>query len=100
MAALEIEDTVRTIYRWDPANLFICRYFATAGAGATVTPTHALVVGQTGNLVLNAADDWAFDVGAANSNCVGEDVLDADGNSLKDDLTSNGTGVYVVIRPL
>ena len=99
MAALETSDTFRLIERWVPQNTFICRYFATDGAGTLTTPTHANAVGQLGNLYSNGTQ-WTFDTGAANNNCVGIDVLDASGNSLQNDLVPNTAGVYVVVRPL
>lgn len=99
MAGLEISDTFRLVERWTPNNTFVCRYFATDGAGTLATPTQANAVGQAGNLYSNGTQ-WTFDTGAANNNAVGIDVLDGNGNSLQNDLVPNTAGAFVVIRPL
>ena len=99
MQALEIEDTLRLVELPDPNKVFRARYFATDGAGTAATPTFAAVAGVLGNLVHNAGTDvWSFDTGAGNANCVGIDVLDANGASLGDDLQISGTGDTVLFR--
>jgi len=99
MAALEIEDTLRTVELPNEDKLFLARYFATAGAGAEVAPTYAAVAGVLGNLVRSAATGrWAFDTGAANLNCEGIDVIDANGNRLGDDLSPAVAGAMVLFR--
>ena len=97
MAALEIEDTGRLVELADPNKVFRARYFAINGAGTHVTPTFAAVSGVLGNLVHDGTN-WSFDTGAANLNCVGIDVLDADGKRLGDDLETSGTGDTVLFR--
>jgi len=100
MAALEIEDTKRLVELADPNKVFCARYFSLDGTGAALTtPTFADVAGVMGNLIYNAAATrWSFDTAAANLNCVGIDVLDADGHSLGDDLELSGTGDTVLFR--
>jgi hypothetical protein len=99
MTNLEIQDTLRLVELPTPDKVFAARYFATDGASTEAVPTFALVSGAPGNLVHNAATDrWAFDVGAANLNCEGIDVLDADGHRLGDDLVLSGVGSIVLFR--
>ena len=100
MAALEIEDTGRLVELATSDKVFRARYFSIDGTGAALTtPTFAAVAGVPGNLIYNAAADrWSFDTAAANLNCVGIDVLDADGHRLGDDLELNGTGDTVLFR--
>lgn len=100
MAAMEIEDTGRLVELADPNKTFVARYFSVDGTGAALTvPTFAAVAGVAGNLIYNAAATrWSFDTGAANINCEGIDVLDADGHRLGDDLELNGTGDTVLFR--
>jgi len=97
MAQLEIEDTLRLVELPTPDKVFVARRFATDGAGTAATPTFALVSGAPGNLVHDGAN-WTFDIGAANINCEGIDVLDANGNRLGDDRTNNVAGSMVLFR--
>jgi len=99
MANLEVEDTLRLVERPSPDKVFLARFFATDGAGTEVVPTFAAVSGAPGNLVRVAGTTrWAFDTGAANLNCEGIDVLDANGFRLGDDLLNQGAGVAVLFR--
>jgi hypothetical protein len=97
MAALEIEDTLRTVELPNDDKLFLARYFAIDGAGTVVTPTYATVAGVLANLVHNGTQ-WTFDTGAANLNCEGVDVVDSNGTRLGDDLTFSGAGAMVLFR--
>ena len=97
MAALEIENTLRVVELPDTGKVFMARYFATDGAGTHVVPTFAAVAGAQGNLVHDGTD-WSFDTGAANLNCEGIDVLDANGSRLGEDLTLDGAGNTVLFR--
>jgi hypothetical protein len=97
MAALEIEDTLRTVELPNEDKLFLARYFAEDGAGTLATPTYAGVAGVPANLVHNGTQ-WTFDTGAANLNCEGVDVVDSNGTRLGDDLTFSGAGAMVLFR--
>ena len=95
MAALEIEDTLRTVELPNEDKLFLARYFV-AGAGVVV-PTYAAVAGVLANLVHDGTN-WAFDTSAANLNCEGIDVIDTNGNRLGDDLSPAVAGAMVLFR--
>jgi hypothetical protein len=100
MAALEIEDTLRLVELPTADKVFVARYYSADGTGAALTtPTFAAISGAPGNLIYNAAATrWSFDTAAANVNCEGIDVLDANGTRLGDDREISGAGAMVLFR--
>jgi hypothetical protein len=84
-----------TVYMATPGQVFITRNFATAGAGAAVTPTLANI-GDLAGFDFTNGTDWVLDTGQDNLLCRVTGVQDAAGNNLGDPRVLPGTGVWVL----
>jgi hypothetical protein len=84
-----------TVYMASPGQVFITRNFASAGAGAAVTPTIDLI-GDLAGLDFSGDPDWFLDTGQDNLVCRIVGVQDAMGNNLGDPRVLPGTGVWVL----
>lgn len=84
-----------------PGTRVISRNFATGGAGVAVVPTIANALNEPAGIYNTAGGVCAIDTGVANLGTTNAslritDVLDANGNSLKDPAYAGNTGVFVV----
>lgn len=90
--------TMISVYGVPNDQFFICRQFATDGAGTAVTPTAANAIGVTGGLT-QAAGIYSVDVGTANTILEIMDVIDlSTGDSISNPQISAHTAGAVIFR--
>jgi len=96
MAGLEVADTKRIVDIPTTDKSYVCRYFTTDSATATV-PTRANAVGEQAGFAL-IGGVWYVDTNAGNIHVLITDVLDANGHSLQEGGLNAGAGAEVVFR--
>jgi hypothetical protein len=102
--SIDVDGVVRatgtpiSTYRLSDSMTWVCRNFATDGAGTTATPTQANAIGQLAGLTLTGGGAWVVDTGTANLLFRIEDVVNASGVSITNPLFVDRTGVSVVMR--
>ncbi len=90
--------TTISVYGVPSGMLFICRQFATDGAGTAVTPTAANAIGVLAGLT-RAAGIYSIDIGTGNDVIEIMDVIDlTTGDSISNPLISAHTAGAVIFR--